>query len=300
MNQLDRCLIESVCTNRMDYARQFTRQILCASTTQKDRDFCEEMKKKLDELESKPFQLPGNLSEVLAAQDVSHFREDRFVLREDEEKIVDSMLMANAASVKLKLFDVHYVPALLLTGKPGTGKTLLAKYIAFKLKLPFIYVRFSNLVGSYLGQTQQNIARIFDYVRKEPVVVCFDEIDAIGLSRGQRNDVGEMSRVVIALMQEMDTIQNGCVVTATTNRADMLDAALFRRFTFVHEVELFSLVEAEQLAKKFFASVGVEPPKDLMLSSFNDALEFQPSEVIKRCTTRLVEIIMKEDDDNGR
>lgn len=79
---------------------------------------------------------------------------------------------------------------------------MLARYIAHKAKLPFLRIQFSSLVDSHLGQTQSNLARIFDYVRTAPCVLCFDEIDAVGMARGQKDDVGEMNRVVIAIIHK--------------------------------------------------------------------------------------------------
>ena len=64
---------------------------------------------------------------------------------------------------------------------------------------------------------------------KRPCVLCIDEIDTIAMRRGQ-TDVGEMNRVVISLMQELDQLPNDMIVVATTNRYDQLDSALLRRF----------------------------------------------------------------------
>lgn len=290
MNDNERSLIRAVADRKWDYATTYAKIILNGITSEKDRVFKEKCLSIIEENQEKPFQLPYDVQDLLAAQDSSVFQEDRFLLREDEKKVVDKLILALTASSKLKSLGIRYVPSLLLTGVPGTGKTLLAKYIAHKTGLPFVYVRFSNLVGSYLGQTQSNIARVFKFVRENSAVVCFDEIDAIGLARGQKNDHGEMSRVVIALMQELDTIENGTIIIGTTNRKDMLDAALLRRFNFNHEVELLSYEDAEELSNKFFASVGFPqfgyvPDKPLEKSKISAA------DVIKRCTDVLVEFI---------
>lgn len=106
------------------------------------------------------------------------------------------------ASEKLNEMGIPYLPALMLYGQSGCGKTMLARYIAHKAKLPFLRIQFSSLVDSHLGQTQSNLARIFDYVRTAPCVLCFDEIDAVGMARGQKDDVGEMNRVVIAIIHK--------------------------------------------------------------------------------------------------
>ncbi len=301
MNDNERCLLRCIAERDWNLATTYAKVILEGITSQTDQALKNDLLNTIKEREEKPFELPYNLKELLAAQDCSKFREDRFLLRESEKNIVDRLLSALTVSSKLKELDVQYVPSLLLKGEPGVGKTLLAKYIAFRTGLPFVYVRFSNLVGSYLGQTQTNIARVFDFVRSGQAVVCFDEIDAIGLARGQKNDVGEMSRIVIALMQELDQVENGTIIIGTTNRADMLDAALLRRFNFVHEMTLLDIKEALKLSQMFFTSVGYSrvevTPYMLGDESFNE-LKLNPlfgshfkisaADVISRCTDILV------------
>ena len=297
MNDYERGMLGAIANRQWDTVTSYARVILDSITSERDQQMKKELLRKIKENEMKPFELPMNVRDLLAAQDVSDFREDRFLLRKAEAAILDKLCSALGASAKLKELDVRYVPSLLLTGVPGTGKTLLAKYIAFKVGLPFVYVRFSNLVGSYLGQTQSNVAKVFDFVRSQSAVVCFDEIDAIGLARGQRNDVGEMSRVVIALMQELDRTENGSIIIGTTNRADMLDAALLRRFNFRHEVALLTVTDARDLEYKFFASVGkrcdrwvscIKPGENPNIPRFSAA------DVVAKCTEELVSMMEKE------
>ena len=208
----------------------------------------------LRRLDSKPklVELPYNLRELLIAEDVSNFPESRFFLRSDEKELVDKVLSIRQAAEKLSDLGIAYLPALLLHGESGTGKTMLARYIAYKSGLPFVYVRFSSLIGSLLGSTQSNIAKIFDYARCAPCVLCLDEIDSIGMARGQNNDVGEMNRIVVSVMQELDCTPNGVIVVGTTNRYDRLDAALVRRFTLKHEVPALSEEEIIKVADIFY------------------------------------------------
>jgi hypothetical protein len=118
----------------------------------------------------------------------------------------------------------------LFFGPPGCGKTLSARSLGKMLDLPVFTVRFSSVVGAYLGQTGANLRALFRFAEGTPCVLLLDEFDAIGRTRGRSDDVGELDRVVISLLQELDhTVPKGLVVAAT-NAPDSLDRAIWRRF----------------------------------------------------------------------
>ena len=134
----------------------------------------------------------------------------------------DELARANAA-----------MPSRLLAyGPPGTGKTKLARYIAAKLRLPLLTVRCDTLVSSLLGQTSRNLRRVFEFAQQRPCVLLLDEFDALASARGNDRDVGELQRVVIALLQNIDAITESTVVIAATNHDRLLDPAVWRRFSF--------------------------------------------------------------------
>lgn len=190
---------------------------------------------------------------------------------------------------------IPYLPALILHGESGCGKTMLARYIAHKADLPFVYVQFSNLVDSHLGSTQSNVAKVFGYARSAPCVLCFDEIDAIGMARGQKDDVGEMNRVVIALMQEMDRLTNKAIIIGTTNRFDRLDPALVRRFPLQYELKPLVAAEVKQLAQKFFSYAGVDSTDWLFTWCSQTFGEVTPaSSVVKECTNEIVKQVLTQ------
>jgi SpoVK/Ycf46/Vps4 family AAA+-type ATPase len=81
----------------------------------------------------------------------------------------------------------------LLSGPPGNGKTSYAEGVAEALGLPFFAVRYDALIGSYLGETNARLRRLFDYIRTQPSVLFFDEFDAIGKERGDTHETGESS-----------------------------------------------------------------------------------------------------------
>lgn len=125
------------------------------------------------------------------------------------------------------------LPSRLLTyGPPGTGKTMLARHIASKLDLPLLTVRCDTLVSSLLGQTSRNLRRVFEYSQQMPCVLFLDEFDALAGARGNERDVGELQRVVIALLQNIDALPESTILIAATNHDQLLDPAIWRRFSF--------------------------------------------------------------------
>lgn len=295
MNDQIRYLLRYVCEGDIKRSQAQARIILNGLESKRDEQFKGNMLRTLDAKQSKFIELPMDLRGMLIAEDLSDFPMGRFVLRNDENVVVNKILQARLAADKLAEKGISYVPAAILHGESGGGKTMLARYIAHKAGLPFVYVRFSSIVSSYLGSTQSNIAKIFDYARSAPCVFCLDEVDAIGMARGQKNDVGEMNRIVISLMQEMDMLPNGVVVVATTNRFDRLDPALIRRFPIRHKVQELEQADIKELARKFFqyAEVDTEGWLDEWTARIFSARE-PASAVVEKCTEKLVEHILRD------
>lgn len=119
---------------------------------------------------------------------------------------------------------------ILFHGPPGCGKSLSAQALANESGLPLYVVRFDAVIGAYLGQTALNLRQLFSFAEGTECVLLFDEIDALGKRRGSSTDVGELDRIVIALMQELELSEIRGFVVATSNLPDTLDLALWRRF----------------------------------------------------------------------
>jgi len=141
---------------------------------------------------------------------------------------------------------------LLIQGPPGTGKTTLARVIAHRLRLPLATTRSDTLVSSLLGQTSRNIRQIFDFAQAHPCLLFLDEFDALAKARSDAHEVGELQRVVIALLQNIDALPASSILIAATNHPELLDRAVWRRFGHHIRLELPGGEERNRLWKLFF------------------------------------------------
>lgn len=126
--------------------------------------------------------------------------------------------------------------SLLLYGPPGTGKTSLAMFMASKLELPAVVARLDGLISSLLGSTARNLANLFDFANKYESVLILDEFDAVAKVRDDPNEVGEIKRVVNALLQNLDRRLESGLTIGITNHDSLLDTAIWRRFE--HQISL--------------------------------------------------------------
>lgn len=131
----------------------------------------------------------------------------------------------------------------LLVGPPGTGKTLFAKAVAGEAGVPFFSVSGSDFVEMYVGVGAKRVRDLFEQAKKrQPCIIFVDEIDAVGRRRGAGLGGGhdEREQTLNQILVEMDGFENneGIIVMAATNRADILDPALLRPGRFDRQVHV--------------------------------------------------------------
>lgn len=139
---------------------------------------------------------------------------------------------------RLEARGLHPRRRVLLSGPPGTGKTMTASALAGELKFPLFTVLLHGLITKYFGETASKLRTVFDAVRTNRGVYLFDEIDALAGSRTRGDDVGEARRILNSFLQFLEEDPGPSIIVATTNVPELLDPAILRRFDVVLSYEL--------------------------------------------------------------
>jgi hypothetical protein len=189
--------------------------------------------------------------------------EDRFergtvdiFLPDDAKKVIDRLVTYFKHADQLVASGVPVSCSMLMFGPPGCGKTQAAKYIASELGLPLITARMDGLISSYLGSTSKNLRSLFEHAMSRPCVLFLDEFDAIAKMRDDGRELGELKRVVISLLQNIDAMGKDHVLLAATNHEHLLDPAIWRRFTYKMQLKEPALELRRAMLKRFFRDFG--------------------------------------------
>jgi hypothetical protein len=176
---------------------------------------------------------------------------------------------------------------LLLSGPPGSGKSLLASHVASQLQRSFYVVRLDSAISSLLGDTAKNVRAIFDFVPKKGAVLFLDEMDAIAKVRDDKHELGEVKRVVNTVLQGLDALDHEAVVIAATNHPHLLDPAIWRRFPYKIDLGLPDLDVRQALWSHFmFEDKEGGAPLAPQLAKMSEGLSGADIETISHAARR--------------
>lgn len=180
--------------------------------------------------------------------------EPALVLPQAQRDLVEEFISVAKSRAILEQEDLSASLSLLVYGPPGCGKSRLARHIARELGLRIYVARLDGLISSYLGSTSKNIRSVFEFAASTPCVLFLDEFDAIAKLRDDSQELGELKRVVNSFIQNLDNLGSETVVLAATNHPQLLDSAVWRRFSYRLELSLPSASIRHQLWTLFLAS----------------------------------------------
>ncbi len=189
---------------------------------------------------------------------------------DEEKEELQEIIEYLKAPQRFSMLGAKIPRGVLLVGPPGTGKTLLARAVAGEAGVPFFSISGSDFVELYVGVGASRVRDLFDRAKRErPCIVFIDEIDAVGRQRGAGLGGGhdEREQTLNQLLVEMDGFSGneGVIIIAATNRADILDHALLRpgRFDRQIYVGLPDVKGREEILKVHAKGKPIGPDVDL-------------------------------------
>jgi ATP-dependent 26S proteasome regulatory subunit len=184
--------------------------------------------------------LVGNYGEIFFPEDITKTAKELVGL-EEPKKFLGSFFNAVKNIKKYGDLPLPFRASALLEGVPGTGKTALVMAMAKEYEIPILVVFASKLIDQFLGKSQQNLDSLMEAclyavdTLQTPLIVFFDELDSIASERANEHEVGEIKRLVIGFIQNIDRLLakgKPIGIIGATNHVKSLDSAVFRRFTF--------------------------------------------------------------------
>ena len=240
----------------------------------------------------------------LVVEMIPERRLDDLILPDGVSEVIRDLVEEQHRADLLRSHNLEPRHRVLLAGPPGNGKTSLAEAMAYALNVPIVLARYEAIIGSYLGETAQRISEVFKYARSRHCVLFFDEFDTVGKERGDRQETGEIKRVVSSLLLQIDSLPSYVVVVTASNHPELLDRAVWRRFEIRLELPSPRQGQIEEWFKRFEDRTGYElgyTPRSLAMrlkgASFSEVEDFgldvvrrtvleQPNSETKRITER--------------
>jgi len=216
-------------------------------------------------------------------------------VKEEVNEFID-ILKNNKKYLKMKC---KIPKGILFYGRPGVGKTLLAKAIANEANLTFLYTNGSSFNEVYVGVGQARVKQLFENARsKKPCIIFIDEIDTLGRKRSTQTGYSESENTLNSLLAEMDGIDNNdnILVIGSTNRPEILDNALLRPGRFDRKVEfnLPNLIEREKLFKYYLTKYKIDEVDNISKAFAEKTFSLSSADISNVCNEAAIKTVKNE------
>ena len=253
-----------------------------------------ELKSIVDKGKKSPLKVISNnnsLSDLILWQEPQNRLAELIVSNNLKDRL-DRVIKEFYQKGKLNKYGLSNRRKILLSGPPGTGKTMTASVIAKELNLEFYVILIDKIVTKYMGETAAKLRQIFDFISENKGVYLFDEFDAIGTERSRDNEVGEMRRVLNSFLQFLEQDKSSSFIVAATNNISLLDQALFRRFD---DVLFYQLPNKEQILQLIENKLSILPRNfDFKNIPFKEFEGLSHSEISQACDDAVKETILSD------
>ena len=155
---------------------------------------------------------------------------DGLVLAPSAMEALQEIVEERHRSDELARAGVPLTRTVLLSGEPGVGKSMAARWLAQEIGIPLVSVDLATVISSFLGSSGRNIRSVFEYAKSGSCVLLLDEFDALAKRRDDDTDIGELKRIVNVILLELDRWPDSNLLIAATNHPQLLDKAVDRRF----------------------------------------------------------------------
>jgi SpoVK/Ycf46/Vps4 family AAA+-type ATPase len=233
----------------------------------------------------------GELAGILSVS-YPEIRLEDMILTEEVADRLRRLLHEQRQQSRLRSYGLHPRSKLLLTGPPGSGKTLTAKALSGELKLPLFTIMLDGLITRFMGETSAKLRLVFDAMKKSAGVYLFDEFDAIGGQRRFGNDVGEVRRILNSFLSMLEEGDPSAVIVAATNHPELLDHALFRRFDDVLEYGVPSRTLVERTLRSRFSELDTTEVDWVAVAAEAEGSSY--ADITKACEDAAKEAILTE------
>ncbi len=208
-------------------------------------------------------EIPESLMPYLVASFPDDFPVDRYLITESMTFVTEEILKVQHLHDKLQKYGItSFLNSVLLYGPPGTGKTTFAEYIAFKLKLDYVWLKYSRIRTSDPYETAVRVDDIFNWAAKQKLLLLIDEIDGLARKRGMGTDAdaARQDSVTNSFMQSLDAFTKGsseALIIAATNCIDLVDDAVKSRLN-PRRMDGFTIEEKYTYVTNFLKRLGIE------------------------------------------